>query len=62
MTEVGWFIAYETVGEQQPWIALVPALGFVATIAGFALTLGRKPRERLAAAAARRRDAEDSRA
>jgi hypothetical protein len=35
MSEVGWVIAYVTVGEEQPWIALAPALGFVVTIALF---------------------------
>src|SRR5438128_2688702 len=38
MTEVGWAIAYVTVGEIQPWITMAPSLAFVTTILFFAFT------------------------
>lgn len=44
MTEVGWFLTYSATGEDQPYIILGPALGFVLTIAVFLLTMGPRPR------------------
>lgn len=44
MAEVGWFLVYATMGEEQPYIVLGPALGFIATIVAFTITTRTCPR------------------